>query len=89
VPKSATATVGTDYEYGWFHKLTVDSQKLAPGAGLEPATRRLTAGCSTIELPWILKLRNLHICELRPQFTADLLYLRNFARLFDAAAEIL
>ena len=26
--------------------------KLAPEAGLEPATRRLTAGCSTIELLW-------------------------------------
>ena len=27
-------------------------QHLAPEAGLEPATRRLTAGCSTIELLW-------------------------------------
>ena len=28
------------------------AQRLAPEAGLEPATRRLTAGCSTIELLW-------------------------------------
>src|SRR6266581_1751034 len=28
------------------------SKKMAPEAGLEPATRRLTAGCSTIELLW-------------------------------------
>ncbi len=29
------------------------SSKLAPGAGLEPATSKLTASCSTIELPGI------------------------------------
>ncbi len=28
------------------------TKRLAPEAGLEPATRRLTAGCSTIELLW-------------------------------------
>jgi hypothetical protein len=27
-------------------------QKMAPETGLEPVTRRLTAGCSTIELLW-------------------------------------
>lgn len=25
---------------------------MAPGVGLEPTTNRLTADCSTIELPW-------------------------------------
>ena len=29
---------------------------LAPGVGLEPTTYRLTAECSTIELPWNSKL---------------------------------
>src|SRR5437899_2940103 len=28
------------------------SKKMAPERGLEPLTRRLTAGCSTIELLW-------------------------------------
>ena len=32
--------------------------KLAPEAGLEPATRWLTASCSTIELLWKLKIKN-------------------------------
>jgi hypothetical protein len=27
-------------------------KKMAPKVGLEPTTRRLTAGCSTIELLW-------------------------------------
>lgn len=31
-------------------------EKLAPEAGLEPATRWLTASCSTIELLWKLKV---------------------------------
>ena len=30
----------------------VAGENLAPEAGLEPATHRLTAGCSTIELLW-------------------------------------
>ena len=30
---------------------------MAPEVGLEPTTRRLTAGCSTIELLWKLKWR--------------------------------
>ena len=34
-------------EYGEF----VRKQKMAPRAGLEPATKRLTAACSTTELP--------------------------------------
>src|SRR5439155_24391935 len=29
-----------------------NQRRLAPEAGLEPTTRRLTAGCSTIELLW-------------------------------------
>ncbi len=32
--------------------------KLAPEAGLEPATRWLTASCSTIELLWKLKIKS-------------------------------
>src|SRR6476660_8921192 len=32
----------------------------APRDGLEPSTFRLTAGCSTIELP-----RNIHLCRLQ------------------------
>ena len=33
--------------------LSVNITLMAPEAGLEPATRRLTAGCSTIELLWM------------------------------------
>jgi hypothetical protein len=29
---------------------------MAPRAGFEPATLRLTAGCSTVELPRIIKI---------------------------------
>jgi hypothetical protein len=29
---------------------------MAPGAGLEPATSKLTASCSTIELPGIISV---------------------------------
>jgi hypothetical protein len=29
-----------------------EEKKMAPETGLEPVTRRLTAGCSTIELLW-------------------------------------
>src|SRR5436309_1096857 len=38
---------------------------MAPEAGLEPATRRLTAGCSTIELHWNSKI-NPHGSHSRP-----------------------
>ncbi len=34
---------------------------MAPKAGLEPATNRLTAGCSTTEL---LRNANIHLCTL-------------------------
>ena len=34
------------------HRLEPRRKEMAPEAGLEPATRRLTAGCSTIELLW-------------------------------------
>ena len=49
--------MGADYNIftpimrGIFHKKIGLSSKLAPGAGLEPATSKLTASCSTIELP--------------------------------------
>ena len=33
------------------------NRKMAPETGLEPVTRRLTAGCSTIELLWNPKWR--------------------------------
>lgn len=32
---------------------------MAPETGLEPVTRRLTAGCSTIELLWNQSKKNL------------------------------
>ena len=37
----------------WNSRYPATIQELAPEAGLEPATRRLTAGCSTIELLWM------------------------------------
>ena len=37
---------------GPIHIPSIFFPKMAPEAGLEPATRRLTAGCSTIELLW-------------------------------------
>src|SRR5437867_12982137 len=37
----------------WTASLAKLLRNLAPRAGLEPATLRLTAGCSTIELPRI------------------------------------
>ena len=37
---------------GWSSRRLPTVSELAPEAGLEPATRRLTAGCSTIELLW-------------------------------------
>ncbi len=36
-----------------FPQTEVRGNSLAPGAGLEPATSKLTASCSTIELPGI------------------------------------
>ncbi len=33
------------------NKLYVIKKEMAPRAGFEPATNRLTAGCSTAELP--------------------------------------
>src|SRR5688572_13381338 len=36
----------------------MDPREVAPRAGLEPATLRLTAGCSAIELP-----RNMRACH--------------------------
>ena len=32
-------------------QMMADTQQMAPRAGFEPATNRLTAGCSTTELP--------------------------------------
>ena len=41
-------------------------KKLAPEAGLEPATRRLTAGCSTIELLWMQSRKLPTVMNQRP-----------------------
>jgi hypothetical protein len=38
-------------EWGVTHVPGMDLEILAPRAGFEPATLRLTAGCSTVELP--------------------------------------
>src|SRR5690242_2416210 len=40
-----------DMRKGVFRSLVKLLELLAPGAGFEPATNRLTAGCSTTELP--------------------------------------
>ena len=37
-------------EYTVTHVTGIDRRRVAPQAGLEPATLRLTAGCSAIEL---------------------------------------
>ena len=60
-------------------------KNLAPRAGFEPATNRLTAGCSTTELPgngakqqWALRIakhralaRTKYPCRTRPKATAN------------------
>src|SRR5271170_3955483 len=40
---------------------TASKLLLAPETGLEPVTRRLTAGCSTIELLWMPKQRGVYV----------------------------
>ena len=40
-------------DVGPIHLACCSTIKLAPETGLEPVTRRLTAGCSTIELLWM------------------------------------
>src|SRR3546814_6992440 len=41
------------------------AEKMAPRAGFEPATNRLTAGCSTAELPGSSPFRSLAVSRLR------------------------
>src|SRR4030042_549688 len=55
-PRISLWTMKDDDWGHYFHnkkaRVSLASVLLAPRAGLEPATSRLTAGCSTIELPW-------------------------------------
>ncbi len=60
--------VSADMESG---EISSDLRRLAPEAGLEPATRRLTAGCSTIELLWSKPLRQQGGAIYKSQFSTS------------------